>query len=335
MKSYLLYKLDFIALFTLGIVVILQSVGTGTNLVVLAEAELIIETKQPLVIEVGPTPDTDEYKEALADIWIKEKEIHSGDYKITRKCKSEPNDEYIGSCKLVVRRGAKSIKRFETETGRSDWLRYGFFNFLGGKQKQLVVQTYSGGAHCCYDYYIYDLSHGFRAVYESSKFDSANQIGNELIPVDIDGDRVFEFYQDVMAFDYMGSAGHASASFPPAIFSFDKKKGRYILATDRFPKFVLNQLYENLTYLDKEIAKKRDYGLSKEDMDEYNQEYRVRETFLFLVYAGKKEKAWEYFRENYKSKISGKYMDEFRVQCIKEFNETFKADPTYRSIYGK
>ena len=88
-------------------------------------------------------------------------------------------------------------------------------------------------------------------------------------------------------------------------------------------------------YLDKEVAETKDSVMSAEERDEYNQEYRVRETFLFWVYAGEREKAWQYFHENYRSKISGKYMDEFREQFIKEFNETFKADPTYRSIYGR
>ncbi|MGB4988888.1 MAG: hypothetical protein WBO10_06600, partial [Pyrinomonadaceae bacterium] len=158
-----------------------------------------------------------ESDEALEKIWINDDETQTTEYKIKRKC-GLASDE-IDACKLTVSYNGKFVAEFENERGGKDWLRYGFFNFLGKKEKQLVVHTYSGGAHCCYDYYIYDLGRTFQSIYESSKFDSANEVGNQLIPVDIDQDGVFEFYQDVMAFDYMAPGGHATATFPPAVFA--------------------------------------------------------------------------------------------------------------------
>ena len=334
MKRFLIYILVFLKAFLLGVFLVLALVRTETIVVTSENMELATNINQPSVVVDGETPPSvDEYKEALGNIWIEDDETRINGYEIKRKCSLGIGGIY--ACKLTVKKNGKVVAKFENERGEKYWLRYGFFNFLKKNDKQLVVHTYSGGAHCCYDYYIYDLSPRFHPIYKSTKFDSANEIGDELVPVDIDGDGVYEFYQDVMAFDYDGAGGHASASFPPAIFRFDRGSGRFDLATKRFPKFVLAQLSKNLTYLDKEIAENKDTYVSADDRAEYDEEYRVRETFLFWMYAGKREKAWEYFRNNYRSKISGKYMDEFREQFIGEFHETFRKDPTYLSIYDR
>ena len=277
--------------------------------------------------------DEKESERPLDKIWVKGDLLQYQGYKISRSCGKDKN--IFGSCAISIKKNGKILSKDESAHNNPDYMDFGLFDFLGRGDKQLIIRTYSGGGHCCTDYYIYDLSAKFRIVYNSSKYDSANEIGSELVPVDIDGDGIYEFYQDVMAFDYDGAGGHASASFPPAIFRFDRGSGRFDLATKRFPKFVLAQLSKNLTYLDKEIAENKDTYVSADDRAEYDEEYRVRETFLFWMYAGKREKAWEYFRNNYRSKISGKYMDEFREQFIGEFHETFRKDPTYLSIYDR
>lgn len=270
----------------------------------------------------------DEYRQALDDYWIDSDQTKYQDYDIDRRCENVGNFE---NCSLSISQSGRRLRNVEISEGSKNWLKYGFFDFLGNGSKQLIVHTYSGGAHCCYDYQIFDLGTHFRTIYTSEKYDSANQIGNQLVPVDIDGDGVFEFYQDVMAFDYIGVYSHATSSFPPAIFAFDKKSSRYELATKHFPEFVLKRLQENIDRLEpvQKEAEKYETGFTKDEIDEI----RTRETFLFWVYAGKREEAWKFFEQNYRSETGDKYQDKLREVLIGDFKQLFAADPTYKSIY--
>ncbi len=286
------------------------------------------------VVQSGPD---DEYIEALGKIWVEQDETRIHGYTIKRRCGL--GVDQIDSCTLTIKHKGKIVVKLENERGEKDMLRYGFFNFLGKHDEQLVVHTYSGGSHCCYDYYIYDLSPRFHPLYESSKFDSANEIGNDLFPVDIDGDGIFEFYQDVMAFDYMGFAGHASATFPPAIFAYNKTSKRFALSDKRFSHFILGRMQENLGGFEKwqREHNQRNKGTANQNLitdDEVN-EVAVREKFLYMVYAGKRDEGWKYFIENYKTASGKGYQDEFREKFTTDFRERFSNDPTYKSIYRR
>lgn len=275
----------------------------------------------------------DQYKEALGGIWIEADKTQVGEYKIVRKCISTEETEFA-SCKLSITRRRKVLDSFETDYRRKHWLRFGFFDFLGKKEKQLVVHTYSGGAHCCYDYYIYDLGKRFQVLYKSSEFDSANEIGNELVPVDIDKDGIYEFYQDVMAFDYLAKGGHATSTFPPAIFAFDSLKGRYVLSESKFSDFILRQMQQELDNLGPWAADYEKRSGQKLPPDELN-EIAVRIRFLYMVYAAQRTEGWTYFKDNYKTSSGNGYQDQFRDKFIKDFQELFAKDPTYKSVYSR
>ncbi|HMM81212.1 MAG TPA: hypothetical protein PKC65_14435 [Pyrinomonadaceae bacterium] len=271
-----------------------------------------------------PTPKADnEFRQALADIWIEDDHTKIGNVSIVRKCSAASENDYFDECELSIYRGKKVVRTFSVEYARKIWLRYGFTDLLGKGSKQLIIHTYSGGAHCCYDYVIYDLFPTVRVIYDSTATSSANAIGDELIPVNIEGDGILEFYRHVMAFDYLGPNGHASASFPPAIFAYDQVAKRYLLATKRFPDFVM-KLLEPLI----------DPTGEENDVERFN-EYVVRTRFLFMVYAGKRDDAWKYFDANYRSPTAGDDQDEFKEQLRAEFKQRFATDPTYLSIYGK
>jgi len=270
-------------------------------------------------------PDADDDSpEALADIWIDKDRTKLGEYKIERACLGS---EHLGHCSLSIFLKGRQIRTFENDSANKIWLKYGFFNFLGGENKQLVVFTYSGGAHCCYGYTIFDLTPKFTVLYDTTKSDSADadDVGNELVPVDIDQDGVYEFYQDVMAFDYDAPGGHSTSTFPPAIFAFDKSSHKFVPANKRFPEFVLNRLRKNLADLKPwaEDSAKRGTVIPLEELDEIS----VREKFLYMVYAGQKDQAWKYFNDNYRF--------EFREKFRHDFLDAFQHDPTYLSIYGQ
>ena len=202
----------------------------------------------------------------------------------------------------------------------------------------MVVHTYSGGAHCCYDYYIFDIQgRRLRKLYDSSRFDSANEVGNALVPIDLNNDGTYEFYQDVMAFDYMGMMGHASATFPPAIFAFDRRRHKYVLSNRRFESFVLTEMNRHLSSLKDWQREHNERAAGHPDSPQMTDfdvnEVSVREKFLYLVYAGKEQEAWPFFKSNYKTSSGSGYQEQFRDQFLSEFRKAFDKDPTYRSIY--
>lgn len=261
--------------------------------------------------------DKDEFRAALEDIWLENKEVNYNGYKITKKCLG--NEDLDANCRIEISKNKQILSKFESM--RDNWLQYGFFNLLNENDKQLIIHTFSGGAHCCYDYIIYDLKPNFRVIYDSRKF--KDYVGNELIPVDIDGDGIFEFQEDVMAFDYMAPGGHATSTFPPAVFSYNKQKQHYEIANKRFPNYVLDRLNKNLAGHDKWVKDNAKYGaiITQEELDEIT----VREKTLHLIYAGKEKEGWKFFNENYKF--------QFREKFRKEIEKTIAKDPTYFAIY--
>jgi hypothetical protein len=267
----------------------------------------------------------------LNNVWIKKDTYRTGPYFFQRKCRLR--EQGRNTCSLTIHLRRALLREFRSEWSEKEWLRFGLISLLGKKSKQLIVFNYSGGAHCCYDYTIFDLEPRFRVIYDSSTRDSANEIGNQLTPVDIDGNGIYEFYQEVMAFDYFGPGGHATAAFPPAIFAYDGRKRLFELANKKFPDFVLQKLKENIDGLADWRKENESYGT--QITDEEIAEITVRNTFLYMIYAGKRTQAWEYFEMNYKSHTGGQYRDQFRDQFRREFKSLFAKDPTYRSIYGR
>ncbi|MEJ7849663.1 MAG: hypothetical protein WKF92_16385, partial [Pyrinomonadaceae bacterium] len=119
-----------------------------------------------------PTPALpqaeEEYREALERIWIDTDQFEVNGISITRNCKSEPQNDYMGACELSIKSKGITLRSFSVEHGRKHWLKYGVFNFLGTANKQLIVFSYSGGAHCCYDYVIFELVPTLRVIYDSN-----------------------------------------------------------------------------------------------------------------------------------------------------------------------
>ncbi len=320
MKRFPQYFLTFVITFVVGTFAV-SILFPEQPVLERSETEITLQANTPIAeatIKAVEDQNEEESTNPLEKIWLQDESVYYSNYKFTQKCLQD--NEVETPCTLVVTKNKKVLASFDSYSAR--WLQYGFFNFLGEDDKQLIVQTYSGGAHCCYDYVIYDLEPAFRIIYDSTRFDSSKDIGNELIPVDIDADGVFEFSQDVMMFDYF-FASHADSPFPPVVFAYDKKKGRYDFANKKFSDFVMNELKENLDWLAKQNVSETESESSKK----MNKRYVVRKTFLNQVYAGKEKEGWKYFDEN--------YVFEDKEEYRTEIKERFSEDITYKSIYRR
>lgn len=322
MKDKFHRLIGFIAILTAFLCVAGCSVSESS-----ASEKTIIETAAQNTPEESEPKDNED---PLENIWKDADYFEINGVSITRRC-TPTEVKNREDCKLTLANKGETVKELANAFGRKYWLRYGFFNLLNSGTEQLVLFEYSGGAHCCYEYVIYDLSPKLRMIYDSSEF--GGTVGDSLIPLDIDQDGTFEFYQDVMSFDYIGRFGHASAAFPPAIFAYDSNTQKYVLANKRFPAYVLERLAEYLRQLEAwRVGNEKDgTPVADSEMDEI----KVRATFLYWVYAGKRNEAWDYFDKNYKTPTGDQYQDQFREKFRTDFKSIFAEDPTYISIYGK
>lgn len=302
----------FLAIATILLCTVLTSCNRASVNTTSPETALIAE---PL------NSTNDAVNDPLEKIWWNGGEFEYLDYSFENKCQELP--ENTQDCYVTIRRNGKKV--FDEYFGhtREEWQRIGFLKVLNTKNDQAIIQLYSGGAHCCLDYVIYDLEPEFRPIYDSRGPDRIS-IVDELRPVDLNGDGIMEFLRLVGSFDYLSPYGHAGASFPPAIFEYDNTSGKFELANKKYPDVVLKSLRSQIDAYPDWITDNAKYGtvITPEDV----REDLVRSTFVYWVYAGKKDEAWKYFDENYTFPNREKYR--------KDFLRLFQEDPTYRSIYG-
>lgn len=220
----------------------------------------------------------------------------------------------------TLKKGNKTLAKFDNGENK-EWTNFGLFPFTGNEPKQLVVEQYSGGAHCCYSYWIYDLSTNPHLLFDNGKYGT----GNTLVPVDIDLDRAFEFKHSIMAFDYFHMS-HASSVFPQGIFAYDKEAGEYRPANRRFQAYALGGLETDIKELETLKAK----GNPDSD-DVYPERYfsAVLQVTLKYIYAGKRDEGWSFFNREYKTH-EGISKEKMRA----EIDETLQGEPVYKYIYS-
>jgi len=252
--------------------------------------------------------------QSLDRVFTKRDRLVYQGYEITRSLK--PGGD---SWTITIKKNGKTVERFENgEMMSKDNAKMGLFNFLGGRRKQLIVEEYTGGGHCCWEYRIIDLSPTYRVLYDSDDWD----VGYPLKPVDLNKDGVFEFTQSVMTFDYF-CLSHALSPFPEAIFKYDKKAGEYLPANRLFPGRVTKNLKADLA----EVARLRRNLYSK---DVFGHEEYVAATlraFLKRVYAGRETQAWAFFDSEYKLNNKQELRSDIRKQL--------RACSIYNYIYPR
>ena len=202
-----------------------------------------------------------------------------------------------------------------------DSTRFGLFSLLDGESKQLVILQYTGGAHCCWTYRIYDFQPNLHVIFDDETY-GLDYLGYELHPEDIDGDGTYELTQAVMTFDYFHMS-HASSVFPTAVFSYDKKSRTYVPANQRFSAYVLDDIEKDLKALE----------LARRDIDSQNLQHHevylsaVLRVMLKKLYAGNEADAWKFFNAEYR--LSDK--DEIKS----DIKKALRHDPIYRSLYKR
>jgi len=221
----------------------------------------------------------------------------------------------------TIRKKGRTIATLANGGLGKDSTRFGLFSLLGGESKQLVILQYTGGAHCCWTYRIYDFNPNLRVIFDDESY-GLEYLGYELLPQDIDGDGKFELTQAVMTFDYFHMS-HASSVFPVAVFSYNEKSRTYVPANRRFSAYVLEDIEHDLKAL--ELASRDVNAEDIQNKEEYLS--ALLKVLLKRIYAGDEADAWTFFDTKYR--LSDK------IEFKNDIRQALRHDPIYRSVYKR
>ncbi len=147
----------------------------------------------------------------------------------------------------------------------------------GDKIPEAVIETYSGGAHCCFGTRIYKLGEEPQLLYQKPE----SNAGGQFEDLDKDGIQEFITYDDLFAYQYCSYAG---SPFVKAILVYDPLEETYKPASPLFPDQYTADILEYTAIA--EEAKPGDYG----EWDE-STKCSVLPMTLAYIYSGDTETA--------------------------------------------
>ena len=257
------------------------------------------------------------HAQTLERVFIKGARLAYGGYVVTRTV-----DESVGESRAVISRGGRELARLADGAPRDYATRVGLFPFLGGPGRQLVVEQYTGGAHCCNIYRVYGLGAKLRTLFDGDEY-GVEEIGGDMNVVDIDRDGRYEFTLAVMAFDYFLTS-HAGSVFPVAVFAYDEGARKYVPSNKKFSSYLLRGVARDVREV--EALNRR---MTREEIESgfHGEHFRaVMGVLTKYVYAGEEEKGWAFFNTHYM------LADKSEVEAA--VKKRLKESAVYCAVYG-
>ncbi len=230
-------------------------------------------------------------------------------------------DEESAQRKVVVRRKGKIAYEMKGENG--GLFRIGDINgdkkynasipvgkdITGRGIPDLVVSEWTGGAHCCFNYYVFELGERFQQIAKLEVRDADLSHFEDL-----DNDGKLEFVTNDFTFAYWNSS-FAESPAPEVILSF--REGTYKLVVRLMSKPVPegNVLKEKA----KQVREDRSWK-------EGNPPVELWKTMLDLIYTGNADAAWKLLDKSWPKNIPGK------KKFIADFKAQLKTSPYYVGI---
>lgn len=112
----------------------------------------------------------------------------------------------------------------------------GPFDLDGDGLEDVMIQNYTGGVHCCYNYVIYSLAKPVKKLGDIAMKDC----GEKLALQDLNGDKKLEIISCNPDFTYLGDQPYSESPFPPAIYAL--KDGQYQRADREFRQVFLDDI---------------------------------------------------------------------------------------------
>jgi hypothetical protein len=261
----------------------------------------------------------------LADLCTPQDAISYYGIKV-RKIFDAKRDKYI----VYITKGRSVLARHTTEEGAraKDSSCFALYPLLGKNTKQLIVTQFSGGLHCCWSYWIYDLYPKFRLIFNGDQW-SVGDGFDELEFQNLDADRALEFTQKILTFDYFDDLPYVSSPQPTIVFKYDPKLGKYYPANWRFVSFLFKGVAEEIKEIQKynEDLRKSDVKIYADRFDLYR--INALDVILRYIYVGREREAWAFYDRELKEKLINKA----RLKSM--IKKKLKNDAVYKSIYGR
>ena len=169
---------------------------------------------------------------------------------------------------LTIAKSGKAVRSFEVWSASVETL-----DVNGDGTAELLVTDYSGGAHCCFTYYLYTRKPGLKLL---GVFDMGN---GALAFQDLDGDGIAEAAGSYDGFAYYDYSYAASPSLP---IVFSLKSGKYVENTRAFPLIIQKSLDQYLAN-------------PPENDAEYRKSWATA-VYAHMVLLGQEASAWETIR---------------------------------------
>jgi hypothetical protein len=197
--------------------------------------------------------------------------------------------------------------------------RFGAARLLGNGRSQLVVAYSTGGAHCCFKYFIYDLGPRARLVFDGREWpigDGFDEI--EFEDLDCDGD--LEFVQKSIHYDYELGLAYVSSPQPAVVFAYDPAAGRYVPANRRFKVRVLRYVPET----EEAIAAR----MRTKEYEPYRDLMDMLYVSLHHIYAGERKRGLALLDRDCAS-----CADSDGRSTRAALHRLLRTDPVYRYLY--
>ena len=172
-------------------------------------------------------------------------------------------------------------------------------DITGRGRPNLVIRAWTGGAHCCFDFYIFELAKEITLVAEIHGED-----GEDSFLADLDGDDVAEFVGRDYAFAYWRT-GFAQSPAPRVILRF--QDGGYFVAGD---------LMATLAPSGEEIEKRVQEIRKDEEWEHGDPPEALWAFMLDLTYSGRADLVPDFCRKAWPEDVPGmdEFLEDFRAQ---------------------
>jgi hypothetical protein len=150
-------------------------------------------------------------------------------------------------------------------------------DITGAGYPDLVIQTFSGGAHCCFSWTVYELGPALKRVLQSPDSNCEGELK------DLDGDGTMEFItcDDLFAYKY---CCFANSPLVKVVMKYELERG-YVPASPQFPKEYADDIVR-----DRQMA----IGARAKEKCEWDNSTKcsVLPVALDYLYSGQQDKAW-------------------------------------------
>lgn len=171
-------------------------------------------------------------------------------------------------------------------------------DITGKGEPNLVVNEWSGGAHCCYAFHVFEIGQKFKKI---ATLDAAHSDGAHF--EDIRGDKKLVFVVNDWTFAYWNTS---FAGSPAHKIILEFKDDKYTLAGDLMRKPIPTQ---------KALADKIKTIRKDDSWKEGHPPVELWSYMLDLIYSGNAKVAWQFFDKAWLSGVAGK----------KEFKQAFQT----------